>query len=208
MAYLQKTAQSPNCCFLGGQSFFPCVGKAYALLLQALSSNIEVTYPRTAVGMGGISSCQFSQASRHAVLDNICLSLTVAWNQKASGVSEQKLLMGKRSSLPESASPALKRCWESNWVWHDETPPPPLCGAPGEQLAGGKLLWDCCDFIICKRGQLSPPNPLVPPPQARGEGTTLGDAAPPLSALGVWGWEPSCNIWLGQFCWFCPLKQL
>ena len=37
------------------------MGKAHALLLQALSSSIGVTYPRTAVGVGGISSYQFSQ---------------------------------------------------------------------------------------------------------------------------------------------------
>lgn len=44
-----------------GSDPFSCTGKALALLLRALSSRIEVTYPHTAAGVGGISSWQFSQ---------------------------------------------------------------------------------------------------------------------------------------------------
>lgn len=44
-----------------GSDHFSCVGKAPALLLQALSSALEVTSPHTAQAVGGISSCQISQ---------------------------------------------------------------------------------------------------------------------------------------------------
>lgn len=44
-----------------GSDLFSCMVKAHALLLQALNSDMEVPYPCTAVGVGGISSCQLIQ---------------------------------------------------------------------------------------------------------------------------------------------------
>jgi len=61
VAYPLKTSQRPNCFFLGGQTFSPAWARLLLLLPQALSSDVEVTHPLATIGVGDISSCQFSQ---------------------------------------------------------------------------------------------------------------------------------------------------
>lgn len=61
VAYPQKPISESKLLLPQGSDFFSYVNEAHALLLQALSWSMEGTYPHPAMGIGGISSCQFSQ---------------------------------------------------------------------------------------------------------------------------------------------------